>query len=227
MLPMGSSEHVVASGLTKPTAFDIAADGRVFVAEQRGVNDVFDNVLDPTASVLADPRTSVHHFWDRGLLGLVVDPAFPDRPYVYVLYDHDAPPGGLTPVWGQAGSDSDGCHPDIGRALEDGCVGATRVSRLTIDDGGAVTETVLVGDVCTQVPAHTGGGLAFDEQSGALYAAFGDGAWSFSGARAAGPRRSVVDAVPDHTLDPGLLGHLGGHQLHDPPVEDARHHVAR
>ena len=44
--------------------------------------------------MFADLRTQVHNFWDRGLLGLALDPDFPDDPYVYVLYTHDAAIGG-------------------------------------------------------------------------------------------------------------------------------------
>jgi hypothetical protein len=36
-LPAGFQESVVFSGLTNPTAVRFASDGRVFVAEKRGV----------------------------------------------------------------------------------------------------------------------------------------------------------------------------------------------
>ena len=39
--------------------------------------------------MFADLRTNVHDFWDRGLLGLALDPGFPTDPYVYVLYTYD------------------------------------------------------------------------------------------------------------------------------------------
>jgi hypothetical protein len=112
---------MVVAGLAKPTAFDFTPDGRLFVAEQRGVIKVFDDLSDTTPTVFADLRANVHHFWDRGLLGLVADRAFPDRPfpdrpYLYILYDYDAPVGGQAPVWGTPGGDSDSCHPDSARA---------------------------------------------------------------------------------------------------------------
>ena len=48
--------------------------------------------------VFADLNTNVHNYWDRGLMGLAVDPGYPTRPYVYVLYAYnhilgDAEPG--------------------------------------------------------------------------------------------------------------------------------------
>ena len=41
-LPSGFQESTVYSGLTNPTAIEFASDGRVFVAEKRGVIKVFD-----------------------------------------------------------------------------------------------------------------------------------------------------------------------------------------
>ena len=41
-LPAGFQESIVFSGLTNPTAVRFAPDGRVFVAEKRGVIKVFD-----------------------------------------------------------------------------------------------------------------------------------------------------------------------------------------
>ena len=87
--PTGFSESVVFSGLTNPTALRFSPDGRVFVAEKRGVIKVFDSLTDPTPDVFADLNANVHNFWDRGLLGMTLDPGFPANPYVYVLYTYD------------------------------------------------------------------------------------------------------------------------------------------
>ena len=76
-LPAGFEETVVFSGLTNPTVVRFAADGRVFVAEKRGVIKVFDSLTDPTPDVFADLNVNVHNFWDRGLLGMALDPNFP------------------------------------------------------------------------------------------------------------------------------------------------------
>ena len=78
-LPAGFQESTVFSGLTNPTAFRFAPDGRVFVAEKRGVIKVFDRLNDPTPDVFADLNVNVYNFWDRGLLGLALDPKFPDE----------------------------------------------------------------------------------------------------------------------------------------------------
>ena len=82
----GFRESVIFSGLQDPTAFQFAADGRVFVAEKSGLILIFDNLTDGTPSVFADIRTAVDSSGNSGLLGLALDPGFPVVPYVYVFY---------------------------------------------------------------------------------------------------------------------------------------------
>ncbi len=88
-LPAGFQETTVLSGLINPTVVRFSPDGRVFVAEKRGVVKVFDSLSDPTPDVFADLNANVHNFWDRGLLGMALAPNFPTDPYVYVLYTYD------------------------------------------------------------------------------------------------------------------------------------------
>ncbi|MEV7046438.1 PQQ-dependent sugar dehydrogenase [Amycolatopsis sp. NPDC051061] len=168
-VPTGFADTVAIGGLTSPTAAAFAPDGRVFVAEKSGLVKVFDSLADPTATVFADLRTPTQDFWDRGLLGLAVDPAFPARPYVYVSYTLDALSGGTAPQWGDA------CPTPPG-ATDQGCVVTGRVSQLTMGAGGtAVSEKPLVTGWCQQFPSHSVGALAFGPD-GALYAGGGDGA---------------------------------------------------
>jgi glucose/arabinose dehydrogenase len=87
--PPGFEESTVIDGLTNPTVVRFAADGRIFVAEKRGVIKVFDSLTDPTPDVFADLNVNVYNFWDRGLLGMALAPNFPTNPYVYVLYTYD------------------------------------------------------------------------------------------------------------------------------------------
>ena len=175
--PPGFSESVVFSGLTNPTAVRFSPDGRIFVAEKRGVVKVFDSLTDPTPDVFADLNVNVHNFWDRGLLGLALDPGFPANPYVYVLYTYDHELGSSSPAprWGTPGVYSDPCPTPPG-ATADGCVVSGRLSRLTAS-GNTMTgsEQVLVEDWCQQYPSHSIGTVEFG-RSGALYASAGDGA---------------------------------------------------
>ena len=161
--PPGFSESVVFSGLTNPTALRFSPDGRVFVAEKRGVIKVFDSLADPTPDVFADLNANVHNFWDRGLLGMALDPGFPANPYVYVLYtyDHELGSSAPAPRWGTPGVYSDPCPTPPG-ATADGCVVSGRLSRLTAS-GNTMTgsEQVLVEDWCQQYPSHSVGSVEF------------------------------------------------------------------
>jgi glucose/arabinose dehydrogenase len=174
-LPAGFQESVVFSGMISPTNVRFASDGRVFVAERSGVIKVYDSLTDKTPTVFTDLRTQVMSFWDRGLIGMALDPAFPARPYVYVAYTHDAAVGGTAPRWGKAGATSDNCPVPPG-ATALGCVVSTRLSRLTADGDKMVgEEKVLIEDWCQQFPSHSAGDIVFGAD-GALYMSGGDGA---------------------------------------------------
>jgi glucose/arabinose dehydrogenase/PKD repeat protein len=174
-LPPGFQEEIVFSGLTEPTAVRFSPDGRVFVAEKSGLIKVFDDLTDTTPTIFADLRTQVHNYWDRGLLGLALDPNFPMNPWVYVLYTYDAPIGGTAPRWGSVGGTFDGCPTPPG-PTDDGCVVAGHLSRLQASGNTMIgEEQVLIEDWCQQYPSHSIGSLAFGAD-GALYVSGGDGA---------------------------------------------------
>jgi glucose/arabinose dehydrogenase len=179
----GFQDEPVITGLEEPSNFRFASDGRVFVAEKTGKILVFDGIEDSTPQLFADMRTNVYDTGDRGILGLALDPNFPAKPYVYVLYTYDhilgdpAPP----PKWGSAGTSGDPC-PELRES--DACVVSGRIVRLTAEGdhaaGGALTplEHPLVEGWCQQFSSHSIGDLQFGPE-GALYASGGDGA-SFS-----------------------------------------------
>jgi glucose/arabinose dehydrogenase len=176
-LPPRFRDSAVFTGLVSPTAVRFAPDGRVFVAEKSGLIKVFNSLTDPSPTVFADLQTSTYNFWDRGLLGLALDPQFPTRPYVYVGYSYDAAIGGTAPRWG-VGSGGDPCPTPPGPTT-DGCLTSSRLSRLTASGNTMTSERVLINDWCEQFPSHSIGALAFGSD-GALYVSGGDGA-AFTG----------------------------------------------
>jgi glucose/arabinose dehydrogenase len=199
-LPPGFQESIVLDGLDAPTTVRFARDGRVFVAEKTGIVKVFDSLDDTTPTVFADLRADVHNFWDRGLLGLELDPNFPDKPYVYVLYTRDAALGGDSPRWGDRDGWYDACPTPPG-PTENGCVASGRLARLTAEgDVAAGPPQPLIDDWCQQYPSHSVGDLEFGED-GALYVSAGDAAsFTFTDWGAAG---SPVNPCGD---PPGPVG---------------------
>jgi glucose/arabinose dehydrogenase len=81
-LPPGFTETII-SGLSRPTAMEIAADGRIFVCEQSGRLRVIKNgALLPTPFL----TLNVDSNGERGLLGVAFDPLFALNNFVYVYY---------------------------------------------------------------------------------------------------------------------------------------------
>jgi len=162
----GFAVSTVGAGLTYPTNVEVAGDGRVFVTEKSGRVVAMDDLDDETPDEVIDLGGSIHNYEDRGLLGLEVDPDFPDEPYIYLLYTLD-----------RDDSWNDDC-PNPPGTFDDGCVVDGRLARLEIDEGNGVVgdEQVLLEDVwCAQYPSHTVGDLEF-APDGALLVSAGDGA---------------------------------------------------
>jgi PKD repeat protein len=178
-VPAGFSDTAVFSGLTLPTAIAFAPGGKVYVGEKSGIVKVFDSFTDSTPAVVVDLRAKVQDFWDRGLLGLAVDPGFGSagRNFVYVLYTHDHNPVGSPATWG------DGCPTPPGPTT-DGCPVTGNLSRIPVDPSTGVAsgaeQPLIADDWCQQYPSHSIGHLAFGPD-GSLYVTGGDGA-SFTNA---------------------------------------------
>jgi glucose/arabinose dehydrogenase len=171
VLPAGFSDTVAFSGLSHPTALRFASDGRIFVIEKGGLLKVFDGLSDPTPTTVVDLSTEVDDYWDRGLLGLALDPNFPATPYVYLLYTYDAPPGGTAPVW------NDACPSPPGPNT-DGCVVSGKLVRIQVspNDQEVGSPQVLISNQwCQQFPSHSIGDVAFGPD-GKLYLSAGEGA---------------------------------------------------
>jgi glucose/arabinose dehydrogenase len=175
-LPSAFRDKVVFSGLTQPTAVAFSPDGRVFVAEKRGVIKVFASLTATTPTVFADLGAKTYNYWDRGMLGLALHPNFPATPYVYVLYAYNGDIGGAFPKYVTPGDIYNDPCPSPPGATTNGCTISGRLSRLTangnVSDG---SELVLIHDWFQQFPSHSIGTITFGSD-GALYATGGDGA---------------------------------------------------
>ena len=81
-LPPGFTETAI-TGLSNPTAMEIAPDGRIFVCQQGGSLRVIKN-----GALLSTPfvTLSVDESGERGLLGIAFDPNFAGNNFLYVYY---------------------------------------------------------------------------------------------------------------------------------------------
>lgn len=153
-LPAGFAESPVATGLTDPTAMELAPDGRLWVLQQAGEVRAFHAGSTAGAVALDIPDSAIDRTGERGLLGIAFDPSYniadaaPD--YAYLYYTSTA--GGAT-------------H--------------NRVSRFTVDnsdpDRPALSgEAVLIDlDPLSAATNHNGGAIHFGPD-GKLYVGVGD-----------------------------------------------------
>ena len=92
-LPLGFVDEVIQGGFAIPVDCCFDGNGRLFVAEKRGIIRVIqDGVLLPTPVI--DLTAEVHNAGDKGLLGITLDPAFAQNGRIYLLYNVD-------PIFGQ------------------------------------------------------------------------------------------------------------------------------
>ena len=168
-----TSEVVTTLSPYQPVGLTWAADGRMFIWQEKGIVRIYKNgTLLPTPFL--DISNRVNTVNDRGLLGLALDPNFATNGYVYLLYTYE--PNG---------------NPN------DTAPKTARLTRVTAnptnpDVALANSETVILGSIgtapCSQYPAgsdcigqdsveHTADTLRFGPD-GKLYVSLGDGASS-------------------------------------------------
>lgn len=143
----GFSLEAITGGFFLPTAFAVAEDGRIFVAEKKGVIKVVEN---GQASTFLDISDEVASVGDRGLLGITLDPDFTTNGHVYYHYTVLDPDGdGITPD-----VDGDGRVEGVGGAVERVTASvadpnvADMATRVTVLDGHRMTaSTHSVGDI--------------------------------------------------------------------------------
>lgn len=164
----GFLAETVVSGLSLPTDFAFAPDGRYFVASRLGDVRVYDKDGQFLDTFIKLPDVNTEYF--RGLIGMTLDPDFDANGYVYLYYVHE----------------DNAAAPEAPKTA--------RLVRFTADGNAAdpASEVILVGanagdpahPACRNLPANTdcipadgvdhfGGALRFDS-SGHLFLTTGD-----------------------------------------------------
>jgi len=157
-VPAGFSEASVLNGLAFPVAIAFAPDGRLFFNERFSgkvrviVHPASDRpLLLPEAVFRFGPVSS---YFERGLLGLALDPEFEKNGFLYVYYSHRG----------------NGSQADPYRH---------RLMRVTVKDGHGKSPIALLDNLPIGSGSesgkgnHNGGGLAFGPD-GKLYLSIGD-----------------------------------------------------
>jgi glucose/arabinose dehydrogenase len=153
-LPVGFSETAIASGLNRPTTMQIAPDGKLFILEQAGTAQVWQNGSQVSANFFAGSSltpSAVDSHGERGLLGIAFDPNYATNHFLYVYY-----------------------------TVNGGSASHNRISRFTANSAGtqvvAGSEHVEL-DLANLSTAtnHNGGAIHFGTD-GKLYVAVGDNA---------------------------------------------------
>jgi glucose/arabinose dehydrogenase len=169
VVPDGITVEPLATSLNVPTGFDFLPDGRVIYVEQLAANV---RVLTVGTGVQATPVLNVagvNAGGERGLLGIALDPRYPDKPYLYLYYCLASPQSIRISRYTLSGNLT-GTGGDLV---------ASAASRYDIVDG--------IPDAASN---HNGGTLRFG-LDGLLYASLGDDA-SMCSAQTPGFRGAIL-----------------------------------
>lgn len=86
----------IVTGLSNPVAFDFSPDGRIFVTQKGGAfgpaSDAEIKVFSSTGTLLGtfyDLTDSVNSDFERGLLGIAIDPDYATTNHIYAYYNHN------------------------------------------------------------------------------------------------------------------------------------------
>jgi glucose/arabinose dehydrogenase len=168
----------VVGNLNEPVGFTFGPDGKIWYGE-RGTGRV--RIVDPATGddVLFVDVEGVTAAGERGLLGIALDPQYPDRPYVYVYAT---------------------------RTISGGAV-RNEIVRYEDRDGNGIDPTVLFSAPASSSPYHNGGRIAFGPD-GMLYAIVGDGHDSSNSQDTSNnDRGKIIRIDPDgHAPDSNPLG---------------------
>lgn len=165
--------HELVASIGGPTALAFTPDGRLLVTSQSGTLRVVANATTATPSapvtVMTMPATKLCFNFERGLLGVAVDPAFATNHYIYLYYTNNT---------------DNHANP----CLNNNNAPRNRVSRFTLPDSGPIdmgTELVLVDNIRAFGGNHNAGDVRFG-RDGYLYISTGDGGTDYDGSGGSG-----------------------------------------
>lgn len=160
----GFSDELVAQ-IAQPTALAFTPDGRILIASQGGQLHVYeDDALFPVPAVDLGLGNRLCSTYERGLLGVAVDPNFADNYFIYLYYEFNK--SGICPINAPTSADNP----------------VSRVSRFTLSATNIVdlaSEKVLIDNIPSPKGNHPGGDLQF-VKDGYLYVSVGDGGCDYA-----------------------------------------------
>lgn len=152
--PKGFALRTIVRGLDEPTAFAWAPDGRIYIAQKKGMVRVFHHgVLED----FLDLRKEVNEHAERGLVNIALDPRFARNRTLYLLYTAELRP-----------DDPDELHPGNGTLV------SVRVSKSDPDRPETGSRRTILSGFRVIGPWHAVAGMTFDAR-GRLLVGFGDG----------------------------------------------------
>jgi glucose/arabinose dehydrogenase len=168
----------VITGINQPVCMAIAPDDRIFVTLRGGsqdpATDATVEVYDGQGNYIADLwnfTDSTELFFERGILGVALDPDFSNNHYVYVFYNH------LSPT-----------QIRVVRLTETNGVGSNPTIILAIDDPHTAGN-------------HTGGNIHFrPSEPNQLYVTIGDRATSSNSQLLTNPFGKILRINSDGTI---------------------------
>ncbi len=167
-VPAGFTDSLVAA-VAAPTALAFTPDGRLLITSQTGQLRVYQN-----GSLLGAPALDFLTAWparhictdfERGLLGVAVDPNFVTNQHIYLFYTAVVTPSLVT---NNAACQTNGVGRNSANVVN-------RVSRFTVSGNtvATTTETILVDNIPSLNGNHNGGDVHFGAD-GLLYISAGD-----------------------------------------------------
>ncbi len=180
-LPPQFEDAVVADDVAGPTALAFTPDGRMLITTQGGLLRVVQNgTLRPDPALDLGPR--ICSDFERGLLGVAVDPAFSSNRRIFLYY---------------TAKNTAGACP---QRPTDGDVPMNRVSSFVLSDANTVdpaSEVPLITNIRSFAGNHNGGDLQFG-RDGLLYVSVGDAGCDYLS-------RDNCGGANDAARDPNVL----------------------